>query len=479
MTPRAGVAFPIALLWGVAAAGPWAGNARAAPCPVPPPGSATRAQAEAAYRRAPSVEGLYDLARAACQEGDTAAAADLLRRYRHEVPAPDAGRRQQVEESWALRGPGVEMAVAVGKDGDFLVVDGHLRGTLPLGLPLWLPPGPHRLAVEPRRGGRLEIGCTLDERRRYYALLSGGGGLSCSTPLTVLVLGQGPSAAPLAGAAQEALQRDPVVLPLPAAPGGGGGCQDDACALAQAQAAQATYLLQVRQDRGPVGVGAVLWDVALEDQAGTWRKDCAGCDAAELVRLLRREVRSWVREGMNRRRGELQVRSQPAGAAVLVDGRRRGETPLQVQVFSGLRAVRVEKTGFRPQDRTLAVPPDGAAELPVDLAPQVVRTERRPRPRWRLISGGVAVGAGLLLAGLGISALAVAGSCWDPPPGGTGECNFLYDTNAVGGGLLGAGAAVGLAGALLLALPGERHQVIVLQPGGIGPGAGLRLAGSF
>lgn len=458
-----------ALLWGVATGR--SGRAQAVPCALPSLAAPTRAQVEAAYRQAPSLEGLYELGQAACREGDAAAGADLLHRYRHDDPAASAERRQQADESWARRGVGVEMAVTIGNDGDFLVVDGRLLGALPLGLPLWLGPGPHRLTVEQRGKERLSIQCTLDQRQHYYALQRNGGDLSCSTPLTVLVAGQGAQGAALSSAVQEALQRDPVVLPLQAEMDG--RCADDDCALTQAGAAQATYLLVLRRQGAQVTVA--LWDVALQDRAGNWREDCANCDAGDLGRRLRHQVPGWVREGTNRGRGELQVQSRPPGAAVLLDGRRRGVTPLTLPVLAGPRQVRVEIAGHRPEARAVEVPADGAVPLQVDLAAVVVRMERRPRPRWRLITGGVTITAGAVLMGLGASALATSGTCKDPPPSGMGECNFLYDTTAIGAGLFGAGVVLGIAGGVLMALPGERHQII--QVGSIG--TGLRLASFF
>lgn len=77
------------------------------------------------------------------------------------------------------------------------------------------------------------------------------------------------------------------------------------------------------------------------------------------------------------------------------------------------------------------------------------------RPRWRLITGGVALGAGLLLTGFGGSALAAEGSCVDVPSAPAQTCDRVYTTRGVGGALLGTGAAAIVGGVLLLAWPGK------------------------
>jgi hypothetical protein len=66
----------------------------------------------------------------------------------------------------------------------------------------------------------------------------------------------------------------------------------------------------------------------------------------------------------------------------------------------------------------------------------------------------VAIGVGGVLAGFGISALAIKDQCRDPVP--VGVCPTLYDTGGIGGGLLGVGLAVTLGGVVLMALPGPK-----------------------
>jgi len=79
--------------------------------------------------------------------------------------------------------------------------------------------------------------------------------------------------------------------------------------------------------------------------------------------------------------GLLGVASTPAGAAVTVDGRYRGVTPLDVEVSPGqAHAVLVAKPGYETASRSVTVARRGAASLRVELAARlgVVRVESDP-----------------------------------------------------------------------------------------------------
>ena len=59
------------------------------------------------------------------------------------------------------------------------------------------------------------------------------------------------------------------------------------------------------------------------------------------------------------------------------------------------------------------------------------------------------------MAGFGIGALSVNTSCADNPML-TQNCDHIFNTNGVGGGLFGAGLGIAIGGAVLLALPPPR-----------------------
>ncbi len=84
--------------------------------------------------------------------------------------------------------------------------------------------------------------------------------------------------------------------------------------------------------------------------------------------------------------------------------------------------------------------------------------ERRPLSGWRIGLGVSLMGAGLILGGFGGSGLAVHGSCqqmaaaaWQQP-----TCLQAYNTQTIGGVLLGVGGAAVLAGILTVAIPTKK-----------------------
>lgn len=97
-----------------------------------------------------------------------------------------------------------------------------------------------------------------------------------------------------------------------------------------------------------------------------------------------------------------------------------------------------------------AVPPG------VELAPRHTFTPAEGRrPNWRLGLGGAMAGGGLVVLGFGIDGLAISGHCRDPG-GKEGICSPYYNTGPLGGALLGVGAALSVAGVVVMTLPRRR-----------------------
>ncbi|MCC7488065.1 MAG: PEGA domain-containing protein [Gammaproteobacteria bacterium] len=92
--------------------------------------------------------------------------------------------------------------------------------------------------------------------------------------------------------------------------------------------------------------------------------------------------------------GLLEVVSLPAGAAVSIDGRYRGVTPLETEIAPGRsHTVLVAKPGHETATRSVAVERRGSASLHVELAARlgVVRVESEP-PDAEVLVDGVARG---------------------------------------------------------------------------------------
>jgi hypothetical protein len=86
----------------------------------------------------------------------------------------------------------------------------------------------------------------------------------------------------------------------------------------------------------------------------------------------------------------LEVQSEPAGAAVYVDGQLKGATPVAVEgIVSGDHTVRVVKEGFLENSRTVAVPVSGRS-LHVALTP----TKTQPRASMAVADSGSGGGGG-------------------------------------------------------------------------------------
>jgi two-component system, NarL family, nitrate/nitrite response regulator NarL len=65
--------------------------------------------------------------------------------------------------------------------------------------------------------------------------------------------------------------------------------------------------------------------------------------------------------------------SNPAGAAIEVDGKFLGSKPEELPLALGLRTIRVSKKGFKPYQRTVQVLSGGAQRISVDLEPTSLR----------------------------------------------------------------------------------------------------------
>lgn len=199
------------------------------------------------------------------------------------------------------------------------------------------------------------------------------------------------------------------------------------------------------------------------------------CAGPALVDAMLPVLQQLLLDAGSRARAMIAVNSVPEGAQVRVDGLLRGVTPYLRPNFTGPHNVVIEKDNFWPfrSSAEVIVGQVAAVQAPLSAVPAAdtepqpagLRTARRvwvthqqPRPRWRLASGGVSLGLGVLFAGLGASALSRNGQCSRPPVDG-GVCDAEFSTGGVGGGLLGVGIALSASGLVLLALPGKRERV--------------------
>jgi hypothetical protein len=102
----------------------------------------------------------------------------------------------------------------------------------------------------------------------------------------------------------------------------------------------------------------------------------------------------------------LTVVSEPAGAAVYLDGAFHGETPVAVdRVGAGDHRVRVVKDGYLENSRVVSVPAKGARSVNVKLTPRAGQASPAYQVEPSSQGGGGGGGKKVLLIGLGVVAV--------------------------------------------------------------------------
>jgi len=113
------------------------------------------------------------------------------------------------------------------------------------------------------------------------------------------------------------------------------------------------------------------------------------------------------------RMGVLAVRSQPFGATILVDGRKAGQTPAEIEVAPGVHRVKLEIKGHEPAVEQVDARGGKVTVLAIDLRQagdpeaQIAKKDEAPAGRrlWTWVAAGAAVAAAGAAIGLTASAL--------------------------------------------------------------------------
>lgn len=451
---------------------------------------------EAAYRLKPDADGLFLLGRLAWVNGQIPAAKDVARRYLAEVEgaerATDTRQREEAARILAMPGdPEGELAV-LGPPGAWVVLDGRMVGRLPLSRPLWVVAGPHHLVIETearaiRGQAQVPAGRTVELRAQPEVgsmLLTVLPALAVLTQHTNVPAGADPL---LAQAIAAAARRERLSL-APSRTGEAAGCPESLDCLDElARRGEATYVLDERVV-GPGAAGAHDWTITLRllsaatgDLAAARELGCAGCSAERAAAALQQAVSEMLALAAARPYGGIELRSTPAGAEVWSEGRRLGETPYRRATWTGGKQLELRRRGFTTWSTVVHIEEGKTSSLSVELQPEVrqerqpapappsadlrpalpvsapqLSERRRPRPRWRLIVGGVSIVLGGVLIGFGASALAADGACSPDTPDTALACRRRYTSGPYGAALVGAGGAAVVAGALLAAWPGAR-----------------------
>ncbi len=439
------------------------------------------AQAEKLLEQALRIENqpaiTLQLGKLAEQEGRTAAAADLYRRYLDEMgeSVDETTKTRLTGLVSGLHEPVAEVDV-LGPPGSLLYVDDHLVGMLPLSGPMLLLPTSHRFRLiiknSAYRSDPLDL---LPSLRAQLHLTPGAGGtavaiLSLSSEWLLLIepadMDPGQRSIVEQSVSSLAKRERATLLSTQrlerAKKSRPADClRDPACQESVARDLGVRAVVRVHVDQAAGKIRAEWFDVDGGGVAAQRERACGNCQEKamrEAAALLSREL---LRDAQNHPRGVLDVSSTPPGAQVVIDGSVRGETPYQRALLVGHHNLKLRLPGYSDYDepvellqgQTRQIAATLTAGTGTPLVPQAYMP-KKSRPLWRYFVGGGLIATGVLLFGFGANALSQNGTCGDTtaPPAGA-PCNYLYNTGSVGGGLLGAGLGLAAGGALMIAWP--------------------------
>ena len=446
---------------------------------------------EQALRLSPVPEISLQLGQLAEQEGRAVAAADHYRRYLDAMgeSLDEASRVRIVSAQQALREPTAEVDI-LGPSGSLLFVDDHLVGLLPLASPMMLSAQSHRFRIVVKQSrfesDPLEITPSMRAQLHLTPGTSGTAVAILSLSSEWLVLIEPTELPPTQRALVEqsvatlakrerasilsAQRLSRAIGQKPA------GClTDPICQQSVATELGSRAVVRIKLDAVAGKLHAEWFDVDGGGVAAHRERSCGTCKDAQLQQSAAALGNELLREAQNHPRGVLEVSSQPAGAQVVIDGQSRGVTPYQRALLVGRHDMKLRLGGHADYDQALDIQSGKSLTIEATLSPvastagsadrdsAMVQTPKRPL--WRYLLGGGLIASGAIVSGLGISALSQSGSCGDitAPPGGA-PCNYLYDTRAVGGGLVGVGIGLTVGGILTIAWPMKSTPVRTGSP---------------
>ena len=467
-----------------------------------------------AYRTHGSPLALFHLGRVAQAQGRAVAAQDFMRRFLDatEGQAGPPEQRGEAERVLATKLPTGEVAV-LGEPGGRVVLDGRLVALLPLPLPLLVAPGLHEVRLElvnARSAAPFTTSLTVKAEHRVEVRFERATAAVMVSELpTVMLLvrsrgGPDTTEARVEQAVIERLRGQRLTV-LTGKMREAAGCTDGPrCQLATLTERSLDHAVLVDVELLPAGAGedkpaaspakdgplrqdfrftVSLLDAQVGEVAHRVEQRCDHCTLDLLVAQVASASSDVAAQGLNRRRGDLEVLSEPPGALLELSGRVVGPTPYHGVRFAGSYAAVLRHPGYRELSQPIVVEEGKPAQLRVRLEPQVTLTagptnplsrvqrvhfvELAPRPTWRLLLGGGLIAGGALTAGFGAGALAVDGQCLQPAIAPAQQCEHRYQTMPLGVGLVSAGAAVSLLGVVLMAVPGPRRHyesTVTLSP---------------
>jgi len=153
-----------------------------------------------------------------------------------------------------------------------------------------------------------------------------------------------------------------------------------------------------------------LLDVEVGAVGARLTEECTSCSNSQAADKLADMIKRAVLESASRPRGVLEVRSQPLGATVFVDGTELGITPYRRAAFAGPHKLVLRHTGFRSEQAEAQITEGEKRHVEVTLSSgsdpvQVVVIEKEKTPLYKkwwfwVAIGGAAAAAAAITAGV-------------------------------------------------------------------------------
>jgi hypothetical protein len=249
------------------------------------------------------------------------------------------------------------------------------------------------------------------------------------------------------------------------------GCQSASCYPAVASAVAASYLItaQVTESNKTYTMVLEIINGRTGGVLASNRERCETCgveEAGEKMGLAASALRERL-EVEARSPARLVIRSRPAGAAVVLDGKQTGFTPLDTSLPGGFHRMSVVLADHEPVSRSFSVVSGLEEAIDLDLVRIPSKFPYRTAG-WSTLGGGVA----LFIAGI-ITMSADNGqiSCSLEEKDIKGNCPYVRSTKWWGTALVAMGVAAATVGGTILYLEPAR------TPAGVG--ATANLAGRF
>ncbi|MBN2576423.1 MAG: PEGA domain-containing protein [Deltaproteobacteria bacterium] len=229
-------------------------------------------------------------------------------------------------------------------------------------------------------------------------------------------------------------------------------CQNAACYPAMAYVLGASYLITAHVAESNKTYTMVMEIINGRTGAvlASNRERCETCgveEAGEKMGLAASALRERL-EAVSRDPARIIIRSRPAGAAVVLDGRQTGVTPLDVELRGGPHHAQLYLANHDPLSRSFTVVGGVDEALDLDLVALPSKFPYRAAG-WSALAGGAA----LLVAG--IVAMSVDNEeigCSEADKDVNGHCPWIRSTNWWAASMIGLGVAAATTGGFFLYL---------------------------